>query len=79
MKGLFEPSPCSAWSNTLNEAKLNMVLRRWNPIETELQEEHVKEDRDLFNEVPKPEYHRPFTYPHPLQGGREARSELWPN
>ncbi len=27
--GVFEPSPCYAWNNTLNGAKLNMVLRPW--------------------------------------------------
>jgi len=66
--GAFEASPCYAWNNTLNGAKLNMILRRWNPKETELQGEHVKEGRDFFNEAPKPEYYRPYTYPHPLQG-----------
>jgi len=65
--GVFEASPCHAWNNTLNGAKLNMILRRWNPKETELQGEHVKEGRDFFNEAPKPEYYRPYTYPHPLQ------------
>ena len=29
---------------------------------------HVKEGRDFFNEKPKPEYYKPYTYPHPLQG-----------
>jgi len=66
--GVLEASPCYAWNNTLNGAKLNMILRRWNPKETELQGEHVKEGRDFFNEAPKPEYYRPYTYPHPLQG-----------
>jgi hypothetical protein len=66
--GVFEASPCYAWNNTLNGAKLNMILRRWDPKETELQGEHVKEGRDFFNEAPKPEYYRPYTYPHPLQG-----------
>jgi hypothetical protein len=70
--GVFEPSPCYAWSNTFNGAKLNFTLRRWNPKETELQGEHVKEGRDFFNEVPKPDYYTPYTYPHPLQG-RSAR------
>ena len=65
---VFEYSPYYAWSNTLNGTKLNMILRRWNPKETELQGEHVKEGRDFFNEAPKPEYYRPYTYPHPLQG-----------
>lgn len=71
--GVFEPSPCYAWNNTLNGARLNMILRRWNPKETELQAEHVKEGRDFFNEAPKPDYYKPYTYPHPLQGVREAR------
>jgi len=66
--GVFEASPCYAWNNTLNGAKLNMILRPWNPKETDLQAEHVKEGRDFFNEAPKPEYYRPYTYPHPLQG-----------
>jgi hypothetical protein len=67
-KGVFAPSPCYAWNNTLNGAKLNMVLRRWDPKETELQAAHVKEGRDFFNAKPKPEYYKPYVYPHPLQG-----------
>ena len=46
-----------------------------DPKATELQAAHVKEGRDFFNEAPKPEYYRPFTYPPPLQGGREPKSE----
>jgi len=69
--GVFEPSPCYAWNNTLNGAKLDMVLRPWaDPEQTERQAAHVKEGRDFFNEPPKPEYYTPYTYPHPLQGGR---------
>ena len=34
--GVFEPSPCYAWNNTLNGVKLNMALRRWGSKETEL-------------------------------------------
>jgi hypothetical protein len=71
--GVFEPSPCYAWSNTLNGAKLNFTLRRWNPKETELQGEHVKEGRDFFNEMPKSEYYKPYIYPHPLQDRQEAK------
>jgi hypothetical protein len=70
--GVFEPSPCYAWNNTLNGAKLNMTLRRWDPKETALQAEHVKEGRDFFNEPPKPDDYKPYAYPHPLQSGREA-------
>jgi hypothetical protein len=71
--GVFEPSPCYAWNNTLNGAKLNMVLRPWGPKEMELQAGHVQEGRDFFNEEPKPEYYKPYVYPHPLQEGWEER------
>jgi hypothetical protein len=70
--GVFEPSPCYAWNNTLNGVKLNMALRRWGPKETELQAEHVKEGRDFFNEEPPPGYYKPYIYPHPVQEGWEA-------
>jgi hypothetical protein len=69
--GVYEPSPCYAWNNTLNGAKLNMTLRRWDPQQTALQAAHVKEGRDFFNEEPKPDYYKPYTYPHPLQAGWE--------
>ena len=69
--GVFEPSPCYAWNNTLNGAKLNMTLRPWaDPEQAERQAEHVKEGRDFFNDVPKPEYYKPYTYPHPLQNAQ---------
>ena len=56
------------------KAKLDMTLRRWpNPAHTERQAEIVQEGRDFFNQAPKPEYYKPYTYPHPLQGGRDAR------
>lgn len=71
--GVFEPSPCYAWNNTLNGAKLNLTLRRWGPKETALQAEHVKEGRDFFNEAPKPEYYKPYVYPHPFQNGWQAQ------
>jgi hypothetical protein len=70
--GIFEPSPCYAWNNAFNGAKLNMALRRWGPKETELQVEHVKEGRDFFNEEPPAGYYKPYVYPHPLQDGWEA-------
>ncbi len=70
--GVFEPSPCYAWNNTLNGVKLNMALRRWGPKETELQAEHVKEGRDFFNAEPPAGYYKPYVYPHPLQEGWEA-------
>jgi hypothetical protein len=69
--GVFEPSPCYAWNNTFNGAKLEMTLRRWaDPDQAARQAAHVKEGRDFFNEAPKPEYYKPYTYPHPLQNAR---------
>jgi hypothetical protein len=70
--GVYEPSPCYAWNNTLNGAKLNMTLRRWDPQQTALQAAHVREGRDFFNAEPKPEDYKPYTYPHPLQAGWDA-------
>ena len=29
----------------------------------------IKEGRDFYNEEPKPEYYKPYVYPHPLQRG----------
>ncbi len=66
--GVFEPSPCYAWNNTFNGAKLNMVLRPWaDPRQTERQAAHVEEGRDFFNRAPEPEDYQPYRYPHPLQ------------
>jgi hypothetical protein len=70
--GVFEPSPCYAWNNTLNGGPLKMILRRWDLKETQLQAAHVKEGRDFFNGEPKPEYYKPYVYPHPLQSGWDA-------
>jgi hypothetical protein len=68
--GVFEPSPCYAWHNTLNGKKLNMALRPWSdPREAALQAAHVREGRDFFNQEPKSDYYKPFVYPHPLQSG----------
>jgi len=71
--GVFEPSPCYAWNNTFNGAKLNMALRPWRDTEQlARQAEHVKEGRDFFNEEPPAGYYKPYVYPHPLQEGWEA-------
>ena len=67
--GIFKPSPCYAWNNTFNGTPLRMQVSRGadaNEAAT------IKEGRDFFNEEPKPEYYKPFTYPHPLQHGWEA-------
>jgi len=65
--GVFEPSPCYAWDNTINGRKLLTALRRWGPKRTALQAGLVKEGRDFFNEKPPESYYKPYVYPHPLQ------------
>jgi hypothetical protein len=71
--GVFDPSPCYAWNNTLNGAPLNMVLRPWsNPEWVAKQAAHVKEGRDFFNQKAPEDYYQPYVYPHPLQTGWEA-------
>ena len=74
--GVFEPSPCYAWNNTINGQKLLMALRRWDPEQTALQAGLVKEGRDFFNEKPPEEYYKPCVYPHPLQGGLGGADEV---
>ncbi len=67
--GVFKPTPCYAWNNTFNGAPLRMeTSRRAEANEAAT----IKEGRDFFNEEPKPEYYKPFVYPHPLQEGWEA-------
>ena len=62
--GVLELSPCYAWSNTFNGAPLPMeVSHRAAPNEAAT----IKEGRDFYNEQPKPEYYKPYVYPHPLQ------------
>ena len=46
--------------------------------QTAKQAAHVKEGRDFFNEEPKPEYYKPYVYPHPLQDGRALVSRQAP-
>ena len=71
-QGVFTPTPCYAWNNTYEGAKLNMTLRRWpDPKQTQRQAEIVQEGRDFLNEEPKPESYKPYVYPHPLQAGWE--------
>jgi len=70
--GVFEPSPCYAWNNTINGQKLLMTLRRWDPEQTARQAGLVEEGRDFFNEAPPEGHYTPYVYPHPLQEGWEA-------
>lgn len=44
------------------------VTRRAEPNEAAT----IEEGRDFFNKEPKPEYYKPYVYPHPLQEGWKA-------
>ena len=62
------PAPCYAWNNTINGQPLRMEVSRRTDL-SENEKAQIKKGRDFFNEAPKPEYYKPYTYPHPLQGG----------
>ncbi len=64
--GIFKPSPCYAWNNTLNGAKVLMAVGGNDPN----QAAQIKEGREFFNEKPPEGYYKPYIYPHPLQGGQ---------
>jgi hypothetical protein len=71
--GVFDPSPCYAWNNTMNGQPLLMVVRPWgNQEQAARQAALIKEGRDFFNEKPPEGYYKPYVYPHPLQKGWEA-------
>jgi hypothetical protein len=65
--GIYESTPCYAWNNTLNGQPLRMEVSRRTDVSAN-ERAQIKEGRDFFNEEPKPEYYKPYTYPHPLQG-----------
>jgi len=67
--GIFEPTPCYAWNNTINGEKLLMGVARNDANQTA----QIKEGRDFFNKKPPAEYYKPYVYPHPLQEGWEAQ------
>lgn len=67
--GIFEPTPCYAWNNTINGEKLLMGVSLNKGLNQMAQ---IKEGRDFFNERPPEEYYKPYVYPHPLQEGWEA-------
>jgi len=63
--GIFEPSPCYAWNNTINGQKLLMAVSGRDANEAA----QIKEGREFFNEKPPEGYYKPYVYPHPLQRG----------
>ncbi len=65
--GIYESTPCYAWNNTFNGQPLRMEVSHRTDL-SENERAHLKEGRDFFNEEPKPEYYKPYIYPHPLQG-----------
>ena len=67
--GIFEPTPCYAWNNTLNGEKLLMAV---SLNQDPNQMAQIKEGREFYNEKPPQEYYKPYVYPHPLQDGWEA-------
>jgi len=62
--GIFEPTPCYAWNDTIDGKEMLMAVSGKDANEAA----QIKEGRDFFNEKPPAEYYTPYVYPHPLQG-----------
>jgi hypothetical protein len=56
--------PLYEWDNTVNGVidAADIIL---NPVMCDLMTHHIKEDRDYYNDTPRPGY-TPYVYPHPL-------------
>jgi len=65
--GIFEPSPCYAWNNTINGRPLLMAVSGRDANEAA----QIVEGREFFNEEPPEGYYTPYVYPHPWQEGWE--------
>jgi hypothetical protein len=65
--GIYGSTPCYAWNNTFNGQPPRMEVSRRTDL-SENERAQIQEGRDFFNEEPKPEYYKLYTYPHPLQG-----------
>jgi hypothetical protein len=58
--------PLYEWNNTLNGADLDIAVDNMCPEVAD----HIKANRDYYNDIPKPGY-TPYTYPHPLVTGED--------
>jgi hypothetical protein len=54
--------PLYEWNNTYNGQNVNIIL---NPAMCPEMANHIKENRDFYNDTPRPGY-TPYQYPHPL-------------
>ena len=67
--GIFEPTPCYAWNNTIDGKEMLMAVSGRDANEAA----QIEEGRDFFNKKPpEEEGYKPYVYPHPLQEGWEA-------
>lgn len=59
-------APFYEWNNTFNGADVDVtVYNAWAGCTDPKPSDHIKENRDYFNDTPMPGY-TPYTYPHPL-------------
>jgi hypothetical protein len=61
--GIYEPTPCYAWNNTIDGKPMLMAVSRRDANETA----QIVEGRDFFNHKPPEGSYTPYVYPHPLQ------------
>jgi hypothetical protein len=58
--------PLFEWNNSKNGADVDVtVYNNWTGCLNPQPSDHVKENRDYYNDTPKPGY-MPYVYPHPL-------------
>ena len=58
--------PFYEWNNTENGSDVDVtVFNNWTGCLNPQPSDHVKENRDYYNDTPKPGY-TPYVYPHPL-------------
>jgi hypothetical protein len=60
-------SAAYAWNNTLNGRRMPMGVITYPTTTRPSVADLIKENRDFYNDVPKPEY-KALVYPHPLVG-----------
>jgi len=68
-------SPTYSWDNLTNGVPSKIVLNDVFGCSGPSMLDHVKENRDYYNNIKKPDYN-PFVYPHPLRGGLGSPSNL---
>jgi len=63
--GYQDMEPFYEWNNTVNDTDANIVITNEWGCENPSVADHIRENRDFYNDTPRPGY-TPYVYPHPL-------------